>query len=70
MVEDACLWNKYIRNARVRIPLATLNLSADAGIGSQQRLKIAGLQAYGFESRSVDFYRLMVELVEHVRLRI
>lgn len=23
MVEDACLWNKYIRNTRVRIPLAT-----------------------------------------------
>lgn len=23
VVEDACLWNKYIRNTRVRIPLAT-----------------------------------------------
>ncbi len=26
VVEDACLWNEYIRNARVRIPLVTLLL--------------------------------------------
>lgn len=39
MAEDACLWNKYIRNARVRIPLATLNLSADAGMVVNEDLK-------------------------------
>lgn len=36
-VEDACLWNKYIRNARVRIPLATLLLLRSV-IGSHKAL--------------------------------
>ena len=36
VVEDTCLWNKYIRNARVRIPLATPFLLLRSVIGSSQ----------------------------------
>lgn len=42
VVEDACLWNKYIRNARVRIPLATLFLLLRGVVVAQDTLDVLG----------------------------